>query len=118
MSGIAELVKQLDNDTIANEDLIICMKDYNYGVIVKAMFKAIERYYCNDEIVNRLAELSNLMKDSKFIGPWQMGHVALATLSILDNDGATKKFSELVENLSENDKFLVENFIKTEAYKE
>ena len=118
MSVTAELVKQLDNDTIANDDLIICMKDYNYVVIAKAMFKAIERSYCNDEIVDRLAELTNLLKDSKFIGPWQMGHVALATLSLLDNDGATKKFSELSENLSENDKFLVDNFIKTEAYKE
>lgn len=47
-----------------------------------------------------------------------MGHVALATLSLLDNDGATNKFSELSENLSENDNFLVDNFIKTEAYKE
>ncbi|MRN53037.1 hypothetical protein [Paenibacillus monticola] len=66
---------------------------------------------------NICAQLGELLTDSEFIGPWQFGHVALATLSLLDNEGAKIKFSEMVEGLSDNDKFLVDNFIKSESYK-
>lgn len=117
MASIAELVKELENDTIQNEDLIVCMEAYSYRVVVMAMFKAIERNYSNQRIVDRLAELSKLLKDNKFLGPWQMGHVALATLALLDNEDAKDKFNELFESLSDNDKFLVDNFIKSESYK-
>ncbi|MDQ6423116.1 hypothetical protein RB620_27165 [Paenibacillus sp. LHD-117] len=118
MASVAELVKQIENNTIKNEDLIFCMEDHNFGVVTMSMFKAIERKYCNQRIVDRLAELSRLLKDNKFIGPWQMGHVALAALSLLESESSKKKFIELFENLNENDKFLVDNFIKSEAYKE
>ncbi len=43
------------------------------------------------------------------------GHVAIATLSLLDNKDAQIKFNELFEEL--NDKFLVDNFSKSESYK-
>ncbi|MEE4562744.1 hypothetical protein V2U88_09810 [Paenibacillus polymyxa] len=82
-----------------------------------AMFKLIERNYCDYKIVDRLAELGVLLTDSKFIGPWQFGHVAIATLSLLDNKDAQIKFNELFEELNDNDKFLVDNFIKSESYK-
>lgn len=82
-----------------------------------AMFKIIERNYCDIRIVDRLTQLGELLKDSKFIEPWQFGHVAVATLSLLENEDAKIRFNEIFKGLSDNDKFLVDNFIKSEAYK-
>ncbi|NUU78029.1 hypothetical protein [Paenibacillus xylanilyticus] len=67
MASLVELTKELENDTIKNEDLIVCMEAYSYRVVVMAMFKAIERNYCDKRIVARLAELSKLLKDNKFL---------------------------------------------------
>jgi hypothetical protein len=117
MTSLAEYAKELEHDTISSENLIVCLEAQNYRVVTMAMFKAIERNYCNQRIVDRLCELSTLLKDNKFIGPWQMGHVALATLSLIKDEGANEKYNELFKNLSENDKFLVGNFIQSESYK-
>ncbi|MFU1794154.1 hypothetical protein ACM1RC_09820 [Paenibacillus azoreducens] len=117
MASIAELAEEIKTDKIKNEDLIVCLEAKNLRVVAMAMFKLIERNYCNIRIVDRLAELGELLTDSKFIGPWQFGHIAIATLSLLDNEDAKIKFNELFERLSDNDKFLVDNFIKSESYK-
>lgn len=117
MASIAELVEEIKTDKIKNEDLIVCLEAKNLRVVAMAMFKLIERNYCDYRIIDRLAELGELLTDNKFIGPWQFGHVAIATLSLLDNEDAKAKFNELFEGLSDNDKFLVENFIESESYK-
>lgn len=117
MASIVELVEEIKTDKIKNGDLIVCLEAKNLRVVAMAMFKLIERNYCDYRIVERLAELGELLTDNKFIGPWQFGHVAIATLSLLDNEDAKIKFNELFEGLSDNDKFLVENFIESESYK-
>lgn len=117
MASIAELAEEIKADTIKNEDLIVCLEAKNLRVVAMAMFKLIERNYCDIGIVERLAELGKLLTVSKFIGPWQFGHVAIATLSLLSHKDAKIKFNELFEGLSEDDKFLVDNFIKSESYK-
>ncbi|WP_374016273.1 hypothetical protein ABU162_18335 [Paenibacillus thiaminolyticus] len=117
MASIAELAEQIKSDKIKDEDLIVCLEAMNLRVVAVAMFKLIERNYCDIRIVERLAELGKLLTDSKFIGPWQFGHVAIATLSLLSHKDAKTKFNELFEGLSKDDKFLVDNFIKSESYK-
>lgn len=118
MATIAELVEEIKLDKIKNEDLIVCLEAKNLRVAAMAMFKLIERKYCDMGIVDRLTQLGKLLKDYKFIGPWQFGHAAIATLSLLENDDAKKRFNQIFEGLDDNDKFLVDNFIKSEAYKE
>ncbi|MEJ8553917.1 hypothetical protein [Tepidibacter sp. Z1-5] len=118
MVSIFELVEEIKNDKIKNKNLIVCLEANNLRVVAMAMFKIIERNYCNKRIVDRLAQLGKLLKNNKFIGPWQFGHAAIATLSFLDNKDAKTMFNELFESLNETDKFLVENFIKSEPYKE
>lgn len=117
MSRVKELIQEINNDTIDNENFIICLQSENLRIVGMAIFKMIERNYCDRRIVNRLSELSKLMNDSKFIGPWQFGHVAIATLLILDNEDARSKGNEIFNKLSETDKFLVNNFIQSESYK-
>lgn len=117
MVSIAELAEEIKDDTIKNEDLIVCLEAKNFRVVAMAMFKLIERNYCDIGIVERLGQLGQLLTDSKFIGPWQFGHVAIATLSLLSHEDAKIKFMEIFEGLSEDDKFLVDNFIKSESYK-
>jgi hypothetical protein len=118
LTSISALAEELINDTIKNEDIIICLEVSNLRVVAMGMFKLIARNYSSKRAIDRLAELSLLLKDHKFIGPWQFGHAALATLSLLENEDAQNKFTEIFEKLSDTDKYLVENFVKSEAYKE
>lgn len=117
MSLLAKLVEEIKNDKITNKDLIICLEAENLRVVAMAMFKIIERNYCDRRIINRLIQLGKLLKGNKFVGTWQFGHVAIATLFFLDNDDAKSMFNELFNELNDTDKFLVNNFIKSEAYK-
>ncbi|SFD39209.1 hypothetical protein SAMN04488168_13652 [Bacillus sp. 491mf] len=117
MALLAELVEEIKNDKIKNKDLIICLEVENLRVVAMAMFKIIERNYCDKRIVNRLTQLGKLLKDNKFVGPWQFGHAAIATLALLDNDDAKSMFNEIFGKLNDTDKFLVDNFIKSGAYK-
>lgn len=117
MTTIAKLVEEIKNDKIKNEDLIICLEDGNLRVVSMAIFKIIERNYCNERIVNRLVQLGTLLKDNKFVGPWQFGHIAIATLSLLNNDEARRAYSQIINKLDETDKFLIDNFIKSRVYK-
>lgn len=117
MALMKELVAAINNDSINNENLIVCLESDNLRVVGMAIFKIIERDYCNKAIINRLIQLSQLLKESKFIGPWQFGHIAIATLLILHNEDSKKIGNQIFVSLSETDKFLVENFIKSEAYK-
>jgi hypothetical protein len=117
MTSIAELVEETKANTIKNEDLITCLEAKNFRVVAMAIFKIIERNYCDIRIVDRLTKLGELLKDNKFIGPWQFGHVAVATLSLLENEDAKTRFNEVFNRLSDDNKYLVDNFIKSEAYK-
>lgn len=117
MTSIAELEEEIKANTIKNEDLITCLEAKNLRVVAMAIFKIIERNYCNIRIIDRLTQLGELLKDNKFIGPWQFGHVAIATLSLLENEDAKVRFNEVFKKLSDDDKYLVDNFIKSEAYK-
>ena len=117
MSLMAELVEQIKSDKINNDDLIICLEAENLRVVAMAMFKIIERNYCDKRIVDRLIQLGKLLKDNKFVGPWQFGHAAIAALSLLDNDDARSSYNEIISGLNDTDKFLVNNFIESEAYK-
>lgn len=112
-----ELEKALDEDTITNEVLALCMQNHSYRIVVMAMFKAIERNYCDQGIIERLSELSVRLEDHKFIGPWQIGHVALATLALLDNQHANDKFNELHGRLNEQDRFLVQHSLTLKCIK-
>lgn len=113
-----ELEKALEEDSIRNEDLAECLENHSYRIVVMAMFKAIERNYCDHRIIDRLSEFSKRLENNKFLGPWQIGHVAIATLALIDDRQANEKFNEINESLNENDRFLVRNFIESETYKD
>lgn len=112
-----KLSDQLKDDVISNEDLIICMQSKNFRIVAMSISRLIERNLDDIHVINRLTELSNLLVNDKFIGPWQFGHFAIAALSLLKSDLAKKRYTEIYNKLSENDRFLVNNFIEAEAYK-
>lgn len=115
MALTSELVKRLKNKRVTDEEVISCLESENYRVVAMAMFIIIERNYCDERIVNMLTKLSRLLGNNKFIGPWQLGHVAIATLSLLDNESASSMFNEIFEELDDIDKFLVDNFIESDT---
>lgn len=117
MTSNLELFEQLKNDEISDNDLILSLQSENFRIVSMAMSRLIERNFYDDTIIKRLEELSQLLANNKFVGPWQFGHFAIATLSLLDDEKYKSKFNDIFNELSENDKFLVDNFIKAEAYR-
>ena len=116
MSIIKELIEKVEDDTIKNEELIILLNEENYRAISDAILTVIERKYCVEQIINRLVELSGRLTNNKLIGPWQIGHVAIATLYLVEDDKARKKYYEILGELDELNQFLVDNFIKSKTY--
>lgn len=114
---MSRLLKKLTDNTISDDDLLICLQSENFRLVAMSISRLIERNLDDISIIDRLLELSHLLTNNKFVGVWQFGHFAIATLSLLQSDVANAKFSEIYNELHENDKFLVDNFIKAEAYK-
>ena len=117
ISTISKLYEQLKNNTINNESLLLCLQSQNYRIVAMSLSRLIERNLSNNDVIDRLSELGKLLTDNKFIGPWQLGHFAIATLSLLEDKDSRDKFDKIYKELNDNDKFLVNNFIKCEAYK-
>lgn len=117
MASNSELFEQLKSNAISDNDLILSLQSENFRIVSMAMSRLIERNFYDDIAIRRLEELSQLLANNKFVGPWQFGHFAIATLALLDDEKYKNKFNKIFNKLSENDKFLVNNFIKAEAYK-
>lgn len=118
MITFEELVKRINNDEIPKEKLVKYLDKDKLGIAGVIIFKIIKDDYCNEEIIEKLTILGELLNGYKFIGPWQYGHVAIATLSLLHNKQAREKYIELYKTLSDEDKFWVDSFISSETYKD
>lgn len=53
-----------------------------------------------------------MLKNNKVVGPYQMGHLAISALFLVKNKFALERFNQIYNDLNNNDKFLVDNFIK------
>ena len=116
MTLVDELEEKLKTDTVKDEELPLCLEVGNFYVAGLAIFKIIERNYCDSRIVEGLTKLSGFLQ-IKFLGPWKYGHVAIATLALLDNDDSKSRYEELYVKLNDLDKFLVDNCINSGAFK-
>ena len=117
MITFAELSLKIINNEIQTEDLVhyLC-KDY-LGIAGVVIMRLINEKYCNEEILEKLVSFRHLLNGNKFVGPWKYGHVAIAALYLFQDKRASEKYKEIYNDLSSNDRFLVDNFIATEAYK-
>lgn len=107
-----ELFEKLKKDSIKDEELFDCLVSKNFNVIGQAIYKIIDRKYCNENIVNALVQIASMLDGYKVIGPYQMGHLAIAALYLVDNESAIKHFDSIYQNLKDNDKFLIDKFIE------
>ena len=117
MVTFAELTRKIKQNEIPMENIVRYLNKENLGISGVIIFKIINEKYCNEEIIKKLISFSQLLEGYKFIGPWQYGHVAIAALFLLQDDKATEKYIEIYNSLNDDDKFLVDNFIKSEACK-
>lgn len=117
MISFADLSKKINDNEIALEKLGEYLDKDHLGIAGVVILKLINENYCDEEIITRIASFSNLLGGYKFVGPWQYGHIAIAALYLLQDNRARDKYVEIYESLSDDDKFLVDNFIETEAYK-
>ncbi len=107
-----ETIKQLNNDFIKNEELLDCLNSKNFNIVGLTIYKIIDRKYCDEYIIKTLAKIALLLKNNKVVGPYQMGHLAISALFLVENKFALEHFNQIYNNLNSNDKFLVDNFIK------
>ncbi|MCL1852616.1 MAG: hypothetical protein FWF88_06240 [Peptococcaceae bacterium] len=106
------LLDKLNNDSISNEELILGLNAENHHVIGLTFYKIIDRKYCDEEIISRLVQLSSLLKDRNFYGPYQYSHIAVSALYLTEHEEAISKYHEIFEGMNEDDKFFIDDFIK------
>lgn len=107
-----EIYEKLKNDSIKNEELYSCLISKNFNIVGAAIYRIIERKYCDDCIVKVLTQIALLLSGHKVIGPYQMGHLAIAALFLVEDKSALESFKQIFNNLKDDDKFFVDNFIK------
>lgn len=107
-----KLMERLKDDSIKNEELLDCLDSNYFSSMGLAIYKIIDRKYCNEYIIKKLVQIAALLKDYKVAGPYQIGHLAIAALFLVENKSALECFNQIYTDLDSNHKFLVDNFIK------
>lgn len=111
-----KMIEKLNNNSIKNEELWDCLNSKNFNIVGLTIYKIIERKYCDDRILKALTQIAAMLDGYKVAGPYQIGHLAMAALYLIEDESALDRFTQLHNNLNDNDKFLVDSFI--ERYKE
>ena len=60
-----ETIKQLNNDSIKNEELHDCLNSKNFNIVGLTIYKIIDRKYCDEYIIKTLAKIALLLKNNK-----------------------------------------------------
>lgn len=107
-----EMVERLKNDSIKNEELFDCLDSDQFNIVGRSIYKVIDRKYCDEQIIKALSQIATQLKGFKVAGPYQLGHLAIAALFLIMNESALECFKQIYNNLNNNDKFLVDNFIE------
>ena len=110
--GLNILNEKLKDNSIKNEELYDCLISGYFILVGQAIYKIIERRYCDKYIIKALSKISLILNGYKVMGPYQIGHLAIAALYLVDDRLALKHFEPIYESLNDNDKFLVDNFVK------
>lgn len=107
-----EMIVKLEDNSIKNEELYSCLISKDFNIVGRTLYKIIERKFCDDNIIIALTKISLMLDGYRVAGPYQIGHLAIATLALVDNKSALKHFEQIYNGLNDNDKFLVGNYIK------
>lgn len=111
-----EMIEKLKNDSIKNEELSDCLNSKNFNIVGQSIYIIMERKYCDESIIKALIKIARMLSGYKVVGPYQMGHLAIAALFLVRDKSALGCFTQIYNDLNSNDKFLVDNFI--ERYQE
>lgn len=107
-----EMIAKFNDDSIKNEELIDCLNSKIFNIVGMSVFKIMERRYCDESIIKALAEIALKLSGYKAVGPYQMGHLAIAALFLVNDQSSMECFTRIYKNLNGNDQFLVDNFIE------
>ncbi len=107
-----EMMEKLRDDSIKNEELADCLNSKIFNIVGMSIFTIMERRYCDKSIRKALAEISPKLSGYKAVGPYQIGHLAIAALFLGNDRSSIECFTHIYKKLNSTDQFLVDNFIE------
>lgn len=107
-----EMIGKIKDDSIINEELYDGLTSRDFNTVGLSLYKIIERKFCDHNIIMALTKISLLLNGYRVAGPYQIGHLAIAALALVNDKSALECYEQIYRNLNENDKFLVDNYVK------
>lgn len=106
------MLLKLKTDTIKNEDFYKCLNSNDLNIILQTIYKIIDRKYCDKLIIEIFTKMAKLLTGYKIAGAYQIGHLAISALYLIQDESSLKSYEGLYSKLNDNDQFLVDSFIK------
>ena len=97
------ILEKLKEDSIKNEEIYDCLISKNFNIVGQAIYKIIDRRYCDEYIIKALTKIALMLKGYKVVGPYQIGHLAISALFLVDDKSALRYFTKIYNNLNNND---------------
>ncbi|MGF7046952.1 peroxiredoxin [Paenibacillus sp. DS2015] len=104
------LSKEIRESKLNDLEIIKCLDIHHNQVLVSAISQIVSRKLCNEEIISKLAYISKFRDPNvnKLFGIDTIGHYSIAALLAIDIPESKRKYEELVADLDDWDKEIVE----------
>ncbi|MFD0671914.1 hypothetical protein [Cohnella sp. GCM10027633] len=104
------LSKEIREGKLNDLELIQCLNIHHNQVLVSAMSQIVSRKLCNEEIISKLSYISKFRDPNvnKLFGIDTIGHYSIAALMVIGTPESISKYGELMANLDDWDKEIVE----------
>lgn len=108
------LSKKIREGELNDLEIIQCLDICHNQVLLSAIGQIISRKLCDQEIISKLAHISKFRDPiaNKLFGIDTIGHYSIAALLVINTPESKKKYEELIENLDNWDKEIVERIAK------
>lgn len=104
------LSREIREGKLNDQEIIKCLDIHHNQVLVSAISQIISRKLCNEEIISKLTDISKFRdpKVNKLFGVDTIGHYSIAALFVMDTLESKSKYEELIVDLDNWDKEIVE----------
>ncbi|NMO94994.1 hypothetical protein [Paenibacillus lemnae] len=104
------LSKEIKEGKLNDLEIIQCLDIHHNQVLVSAISQIVSKKLCNEEIISKLSCISTFRDPNvnKLFGIDTIGHYSIAALLVIGNPESINKYEELMADLDDWDKEIVE----------